>query len=106
MALKEHGDRIAEKPFYRFITVSLNPPGFKWIVSLRGLKEYGEAGNKRDAKHIASMKIPSEAQQMVNICETLGTTRTVLSESKRIAAQLDADDRCTYLTHVFILESL
>lgn len=62
MALKEHGDRIAEKPFYRFITVSLNPPGFKWIVSLRGLKEYGEAGNKRDAKHIASMKM----------CERLG----------------------------------
>lgn len=29
MALKEHGDRIAEKPFYRFITVSLNPPWFQ-----------------------------------------------------------------------------
>jgi hypothetical protein len=57
MALKEHGDRIGQKPFDRYNNESLHPPWVKCFVSFEGLEEHGEARARKEAKHIASKKI-------------------------------------------------
>jgi hypothetical protein len=62
MALKEHGDRIVQKPLNKYSNESLNPPRVKCFVSFGGLEEHGEARTRKEAKHIASKKI----------CEKLG----------------------------------